>query len=98
MFYLIIQSSTKGMVTIKSAPLTLFFLALLAFTAFMNAQEKSEERAVRNVVADFAKSLAISLSSSLFHEGDYVLALEGQSKAGRQFTTHLYPFHIALVH
>ena len=43
-------------------------------------------------------ALAISLPSSLFHEGDYVLALEGQSKPGRQFTTHLYPFRITLVH
>jgi hypothetical protein len=45
-----------------------------------------------------ANALAISLSSSLFHEGDYVLVLEGQSKPGRQFTTHVYPFHITLVH
>ena len=43
-------------------------------------------------------ALAISLSSSLFHEGDYVLVLEGQSKPGRQFFTHVYPFHITLVH
>jgi len=43
-----------------------------------------------------ANEVAISLSSSLFHEGDYVLSLEGQSKPGHQVTTHVYPFHITL--
>jgi hypothetical protein len=39
----------------KSVPLTLVFIALLAFTTVMNAQEQSGEQAVRRVVADFAE-------------------------------------------
>ena len=41
----------------KSVPLTLLFIVLLAFTTVMNAQEQSGEQAVRRVVADFAEAI-----------------------------------------
>jgi len=41
----------------KSVPLIRAFAALLAFTTFLNAQAKSEEQAVRRVVADFAGAI-----------------------------------------
>jgi hypothetical protein len=41
----------------KSVPLVRAFAALLAFTTLINVQEKSEEGAVRRVVADFAGAI-----------------------------------------
>jgi uncharacterized protein (TIGR02246 family) len=42
----------------KALPLTLVFVALLAFATFTNAQEKSEEQAIRKVVADFTDAIS----------------------------------------
>jgi len=41
----------------KSVPLVPAFAVLLAFATFTNAQDKSEEQAVRKVVADFAEAI-----------------------------------------
>ena len=40
----------------KSVPLIRAFAALLAFTTFINAREKSGEQTVRRVVADVAEA------------------------------------------
>jgi ketosteroid isomerase-like protein len=68
----------------KSVPLALALISILSFTTLINAQEKSEEQAVRKVVADFAGAInqgdAKAFSALFAEDADFVVitqVLEG---------------------
>ena len=77
----------------KSVPLTLVFIVLLAFTTVMNAQEQSGEQAVRRVVADFAEAInrgEIKSFAALFTEdADFVLTTGKYLKGRNEIATIL---------
>ena len=80
----------------KFAPLTLSFVALLASAAFMNGQEKSEEPAVRKVIADFAEAInrgdAKAFGELFTEEADFVV-ITGKYLKGR---SEIVTYHAGL--
>ena len=70
----------------KSIPLALACLALLAFATFLDAQEKSEEQAVRKVVANFVEAInrgdAKSFAALFTEDADFVV-ISGKYLKGR---------------
>jgi uncharacterized protein (TIGR02246 family) len=76
----------------KSVPLTLAFVTLLAFTTSMNAQEKSEEQAVRKVVADFAESInrgdAKAFAALFTEDADFVVITGKYLKGRNEIVTY----------
>ena len=77
----------------KSVPLTLVFIALLAFTTVMNAQEQSGEQAVRRVVADFTEAVnrgdAKAFSALFAEDADFVVITGKYLKARNEIVTYL---------
>jgi uncharacterized protein (TIGR02246 family) len=70
----------------KSVPLTLVFIVLVAFTTVMNAQEQSGEQAVPRVVADFAGAInrgAAKAFAALFAEDADFVVITGKYLKGR---------------
>jgi len=70
----------------KSVPLTLVFIALLAFTTVKNAQEQSGEQAVRSVIADFAGPINrgdTKAFAALFAEDADFVVITGKYLKGR---------------
>jgi uncharacterized protein (TIGR02246 family) len=71
---------------VKSVPLTLVFIVLLAFTTVMKAQEQSGEQAVRRVVADSAGAInrgdTKAFAALFAEEADFVV-ITGQYLKGR---------------
>jgi uncharacterized protein (TIGR02246 family) len=70
----------------KSVPLTLVFIALLAFTTVNNAQEQSGEQTVRRVVADFAGPINrgdTKAFAALFAEDADFVVITGKYLKGR---------------
>jgi uncharacterized protein (TIGR02246 family) len=70
----------------KSVPLIRAFAALLVFTTFINAQEKSEEEAVRRVLADLAGAINrgdAKAFSALFTEAADFVVITGKYLKGR---------------
>jgi uncharacterized protein (TIGR02246 family) len=70
----------------KSVPLTLVFIALLAFTTVKNAQEQSGEQTVRRVVADFAGPINrgdTKAFAALFEEDADFVVITGKYLKGR---------------
>ena len=61
----------------KSVPLILVFIVLLAFTTVMNAQKQSGEQTVRRVVADFAGAInrgdAKAFAALFAEDADFVV-------------------------
>jgi uncharacterized protein (TIGR02246 family) len=76
----------------KSAPLILISVALLAFTASMNAQEKPEEQAVRKVIADFAEAInrgdAKAFTTLFTEDADFVVITGKYLKGRNEIVTY----------
>ena len=76
----------------KSVPLIRAFAALLAFTTFINAQEKSEEQAVRRVVADFAEAInrgdAKAFAALFAEDADFVVITGKYLKGRNEIVTY----------
>jgi uncharacterized protein (TIGR02246 family) len=76
----------------KSVPLVRAFAALLAFTTFINAQEKSEEQAVRRVVADFAGAInrgdAKAFAALFAEDADFVVITGKYLKGRNEIVTY----------
>jgi uncharacterized protein (TIGR02246 family) len=70
----------------KSVLLAVAFVALFAFAPFTNAQAKSEEQAVRKVVADFAEAInrgdAKAFAALFAEDADFVV-ITGKYLKGR---------------
>ncbi|SRR6266849_11203364 len=80
----------------KSVPLALAFIALLAFTTLTNAQEQSGEQAVRRVVEDFAEAInrgdAKTFAALFTEDADFVV-ITGKYLKGRN---EIVTYHAAL--
>jgi uncharacterized protein (TIGR02246 family) len=76
----------------KSLALAPAFVALLAFTNFMNAQEKSEEQAVGKVVADFAEAVnrsdAKAFAALFTVDADFVVITGKYLKGRNEIATY----------
>ena len=76
----------------KSVPLGRAFAALLAFTTLINAQEKSEEGAVRRVVADFAGAInrgdAKAFDALFAEDADFVVITGKYLKGRNEIVTY----------
>ena len=76
----------------KSVSLILAFAALLAFTTVINAQEKSEEKAVRRVVADFAGAInrgdAKAFAALFAEDADFVVITGKYLKGRNEIVTY----------
>jgi uncharacterized protein (TIGR02246 family) len=70
----------------KSVPLAPVFAVLVAFATLANAQEKSEEQAVRKAVADFAEAInrgdAKAFAALFTDDADFVV-ITGEYLKGR---------------
>jgi uncharacterized protein (TIGR02246 family) len=70
----------------KSVPLSLAFISLLAFTTLTTGQEQSGEQAVRRVVADFAEAInrgdAKAFAALFAEDADFVV-ITGKYLKGR---------------
>jgi uncharacterized protein (TIGR02246 family) len=74
------------METMRSAPLALTLVAVLAFTTSLDAQGKTEEPAVRKVVADLAEAINRGNSeafAALFTEDADFVVITGKYLKGR---------------
>jgi uncharacterized protein (TIGR02246 family) len=76
----------------KSVLLAVAFVALFAFAPFTNAQAKSEEQAVRKVVADFAEAInrgdAKSFAALFAEDADFVVITGKYLKGRNEIVTY----------
>jgi uncharacterized protein (TIGR02246 family) len=76
----------------RFARLPLAFAALLAFAAFMNAQEKSEEAAARRVIAGFAEAInrgdAKAFGALFTEDADFVVITGKYLKGRNEIVTY----------
>jgi uncharacterized protein (TIGR02246 family) len=76
----------------KSVLLAVAFVALFAFAPFTNAQAKSEEQAVRKVVADFAEAInrgdAKAFAALFTDDADFVVITGKYLKGRNEIVTY----------